>query len=293
MDGWSKLICHDRPVLSFAVDQESVYTISGNSVSRYARSNYSLVNALQLFSQDGFSRSLTVDGENLYCKDFCSLHVIDKHSMTAKHKLELGRDLTSDICAVTCDDSSVYATIRNGTLAVVDKGQAYAVSFYQVSASSMWDLVDAGGFLYAGNVEGQLLIISKDGFSVIKSVDLHRQNLRSVIIDEGRAITASQDKSVSVTELDTLKVVHSRRNVHKRMFDLGGIWDQKLLTVSYPCGEMKLWDSNSLRPMGTAGVPPALTGEVFIDGDLIYMTSRSIPGMVAAELPVLFQERAR
>ena len=159
----------------------------------------------QVFEKDGLSRALCVDGDYLYCKDFYMFYVIDRQSSETIRSLKLGDDLSSDICGITSDNKNIYACIRNGPLVVIPKGDMENVSYHQVSSSSIWEIV-ASDYLYARNVEGNLLVIDRNKFNVVRALDIHKQNLRSIYVDENVIISAAQDKSLVITDKKFLRV---------------------------------------------------------------------------------------
>lgn len=71
-----------------------------------------------------------------------------------------------------------------------------------------------------------------------------------------------------------------QKNVHKKMFDCVGLYDDMLVTVSYPCSEIALWDKDTLEKSSEIKIPLSLSGNAFIDGDKLYISSRNIYGLI-------------
>lgn len=274
----------NEPVLSFDMDKEIFYVLRSRSITKISKTAGNVIAATDFFKKKGLSRSLIVDDKFLYCKDFCTFYIIDKDSLNCIDAIELGEDLTSDICGITFDEDKIYACIRNGPIAVIDKNRKSKVKFYNVSESSIWDIQYYKELLYAGNVEGHLLVIDKKTFQVTHTIKSHKQNLKSIVINDEKIITASQDKSIVIRDLNTLETICSKKYTHKKMFGIVGVWGKYLITVSFPCGEMKFWDYETLTSVKIIDIPRALSGNVVIDGDMLYLSSRKIDGIMYMDL---------
>lgn len=280
----SLLLKSDNPVLSIVKEDDYLYALSGKKIMKINKHNGDILVSSDFFESEGLSRSLLVDDKYLYCKDFCTFYVIDKNSLTSIMQLQLGVDLSSDICGMTLDRDNVYACIRNGEIAVIDKNHEFEVTYHKVSDSSIWDISNYKGLLYAGNVEGNLLVLDKSTMKTIHNMKSHKQNLRSVFVDDDRIVTASQDKSIIVRNRETLEIQCVKKGAHKRMFLIAGVWNSCLLTISYPCGEIRFWFMNPLKLIKTVPVQSALTGETLIDGNIIYIVSRKTYGIAYGDL---------
>lgn len=279
----------DKLVLSFVLDKDFIYLLAENRIMKFDTSNLSLVSSYELFKKEGLSRSLMLDKQYLYCKDFGTFYFIGKNTLKPECKLQLGGDVSSDICGMTSDVNNVYVCIRNGAIAVIDKSQMKVIELRNISGSSIWDIVNINDFLYAGNVEGQLLVINKKTLENRIVVESHKQNLNNILIDRNHIITASQDKSVIIRDLNTMQIVDSLKNAHKKAFDLDGIWQDYLITVCFRCEEMKFWNMNGLTLVKTVFVPGSLNGSTAIDGNTMYMSARTINGIVSADLRTLLE----
>ena len=63
------------------------------------------------------------------------------------------------------------------------------------------------------------------------------------------------------------------------MFDCVRLYDDMLVTVSYLCSEIILWDMNTLKKRKEIKTPLSLSGNAYIEGDKLYITSRNIYGI--------------
>ena len=52
-----------------------------------------------------------------------------------------------------------------------------------------------------------------------------------------------------------------------------------LVTVSYPCSEFAFWDKNTLEKQKVINTPLKLSGRAYIEDELLYISSRNIPGI--------------
>ncbi len=64
-----ELFRSDRSVTSFDTDREHIYFLSGHAVLKVRKNENRVVNELDLFQEDGKSRSLIVDDSFIYYKD--------------------------------------------------------------------------------------------------------------------------------------------------------------------------------------------------------------------------------
>jgi hypothetical protein len=179
-----------------------------------------------------------------------------------------GKEFIKIESALGYDEANVYASIRNGGFAVIHKATG-EVKGYSISESSIWEMI-ISEYIYAGNVDGNLLVIDKPGIKVLKKKAVHKKNLKSLLLEDEIIYTASQDLSIVKINKDTLEIIDSHKHCHKKMFYYAGIWQDFLLTVSPPCGEMKIWNKQDLSLCKTIGRG---TWGSFIDGDILYEIS--------------------
>lgn len=90
---------------------------------------------------------------------------------------------------------------------------------------------------------------------------------------------ACQDKKLFKIDLPKFEIVELQKNVHKKMFDCVGLYDDMLVTVSYPCSEITLWNMNTLEKRKEIKTPLSLSGNAYIEEDKLYITSRNIYGI--------------
>jgi len=278
---FTQFIPADRPVLSYRIENDQLYLLSGREIAKHdLRSG--AVSRVGFFKQDGLSRKLFIDADYLYCRDFTMLYFFDKKTLSCCGEAKLGEDLTTDICRLESDDKRIYVSIRNGSLAVIDKASIATepqVEFHQVSSSSMWAMCSVGDRLYAGNVEGHLIVIDKQTCRVVQDIAAHRQNLKSLLVAGDRLFSASQDKSFAVRELPSLAAIAVRKAAHRKAFGLAGIWKSVLITTCFPCGEIRLWDLDTLEQMRTIRIAACNSGQLTIYQDWAILASRRINGL--------------
>lgn len=279
-----KIINLDNSVLSFVMDEFYCYCLSENIIYKYSLHEFKLIKKNEIFTKKGLSRALLIDNEFLYCRDFYSLYVLDKNTLQQLNLIQLGNDLSSDICGITSDDNYIYACIRNGDIAKISKQNLEKIQFLKLSNSSIWSIKVDNNYLYAGNVEGELLKIDKENMEITQKIKPHKQNLKSIIIDGNEIITASQDKTITIIDLDNFNVKSVYKKLHNKMFFLGGVWRKRLITSSFPCGEIKVWDKGDFSLINTIEMPKALSGRIIINNDTIYLSSRKINGIVSIDI---------
>jgi hypothetical protein len=224
-------------------DEQNLYILNNKILLSYDMDNETIINSKEVFHKNGKSRAFIIDGNSIYMKDFCMLYEYDKNTFIVQHKWKLGTDLSSDINALGSDKNNIYASIRNGTLAVINK-VSREISYHKVTNYSMWDIVVTPYYLYAGNVNGDFLIIEKNSFTVEDSIPLHKKNLKSLLLLNDTFFTASQDLSMKAVDINSLQLKLVAKKCHKKMFTIVGIYQNYIITTSPPCGETKIWNIN-------------------------------------------------
>jgi len=270
-------------VQSFAI-QENIYLLSDRRIQVFDGASHEKTGEIQLFEKEGSARSFIMDGDSIYCRDFVHLYVLERASLNLLATVQLGTDLSSDICGMTLDEGYVYLGIRNGAVARIEKGNWDNVQYYPLSASSIWTMECEGNRIYAGNVDGQLLVIDTGTMEVEKCVQAHRQNLKSLCLLDPIIVTASQDKSLALWDKDTLEPINVRKNAHKKAFAIVGAWNGHVLTVSFACGEIKVWDRPTLREKTVIPIAPCLSGQTLLHRAHLYLSSRAINGIDYADI---------
>jgi len=255
----------ENPILKFKKLGNILYIISGKEFVKVDCITGEVLQKAEPFFQNNKTRDFVIDKDAIYCRDFYRLYKIELETMEIIDRWELGSDLSSDVCALGYDETNIYVCIRNGGLSVIHKNSGEMKS-YKISESSIWDII-VGDYIYAGNVEGELLVIDKADIKILKKKAVHKKNLKSLLPVGDVIYTASQDLSVAKVDTETLVIKDHRKRCHKKMFYFAGTWRDFLLTVCPPCGEMKLWNSSDLslyKAMNRG------TWDSFVEGDFLY-----------------------
>lgn len=265
-------------VLGFCVTEHYIDCICGRMLLKLEKDSGKIVCQKEVFEKEGLARNLLADNGLLVLSDFCTLHVLRQSDYERIGKWQLGEDLTSDICGLAADEKTLYCSIRNGKMITVDR-TSFARKEFAISDSSMWDVCPYGKDLLCGTVDGRLLLLDKAILTIRKSLALGRQNIKSLCTDGEILYAAGQDKKLWKINLTEFAVEDVKRNVHKKMFQCVGVYDNMLLTVSYPCGEIAFWNQDTLEKIREISVPLKLSGCACIDGDKLYIASRNIEGI--------------
>ena len=277
------LIKFDGAVTGFSVRDNYIYCICRRTVYKAEKESGKIVLEKEIFEKDGLARILIADEKQVFISDFCTLYVLNEEDFEVVEKRKIGEDLSSDICGMAVDETRVYCSVRNGKIVTVEKG-SFAQNEYEVSDASMWSLKVYGDYLLCGTVSGQLAVIKRDTMSVVKRLNLSRQNVRSLYVDGTVLYAACQDKKLFKVGLADFEVIASVKNVHRKMFDCAGVYGGMLVTVSYPCGEVAFWDLETLEKRREFTAPLSLSGNAYIEGEKMLITSRSIDGVGIIDL---------
>jgi len=177
-------------VQSFAVGAR-VYVLTSNEVIACDPVSWEILARHTLFTVNGKSRALFLDEDCLVCKDYIRLFFLDQDTLCPIREYRLGQDNRSDICALAADEDYLFCSIRGGEIARISKANSEAEpEFFRVSETGIWAMVCHAGKLYAGNVDGQLLIIPTDTLQPEKPFQAHKSNLKSLLIHENLLFTA-------------------------------------------------------------------------------------------------------
>lgn len=232
----------------------------------------------KIFEKEGLARNMIADEDRIYISDFCTLYVLGREDYEIIGKWKIGEDLSSDICGITVDENRIYCSIRNGKIITVDKN-SFDKQEYVICDASMWSLMIFDHYLLCGTVDGQLLLLDRNTMLCEKKLNLGKQNIRSLYVNGTTLYAASQDKRLFKVDLLKFEIASCIKNVHKKMFDCVGLYDGRLVTISYPCSEIILWDMNTLEKREEIKTPLSLSGNAYIEGDKLYITSRNIYGI--------------
>lgn len=238
------LVKLENPVLRFTTSGEMLYIISGKEIIKVNSITGQIIHRETVFPKDNKTRDFVIDHDEIYCRDFYQLYKVDRKTLQIDKTWQFGSDLSSDICTLGLDEACVYVCIRNGDFAVIDK-MTGKVKIYPLSGSSIWEII-VSDCIYAGNVDGDLLVIDKSELKVLEQKAIHKKNLKSLLLVDDVIYTASQDLSISKVNQQTLEIIDNHKHCHKRMFYFAGNWEDYLLTVSPPCREMKFWRKSDL-----------------------------------------------
>lgn len=272
------LIKSEGAVTGFCVKEHCIDFLCKKTLYKIDKESKTVIYRKEIFEKEGAARNMIADENRIYISDFCTLYVLNGEDYEIIGKQKIGDDLSSDICGLTEDEGRIYCSVRNGRIVTVDKS-SFGRNEYVVSNSSMWSIKVYDNRLLCGTVDGQLLLLDKDTMSAEKRLILSKHNIRSLYPDGTILYAACQDKKLFEIDLSEFKVIKSQKNVHKKMFDCIGSYDDMLLTVSHPCGEIAFWNRNTLEKIREIQIPPGLSGCAYTEGDKLYISSRNINGI--------------
>lgn len=265
-------------VLSFGVIEQHVDCICGKKLLKIEKESGKVIYEKKVFEKEGLARILISDNNQIFISDFCTLYVLNHDKYELLGKWQIGVDLSSDICGMAVDENTIYCSIRNGKLVTVDRS-SFERKEYFISNSSMWSLKLYEKNLLCGTVDGQLLLVNRETMTIERNLNLGKQNIRSLYVDGKILYAASQDKKLYKINLLDYEIVDVIRNVHNKMFDCAGVYDDIVVTVSYPCSKVALWNKDTLKKIGEIQIPLKLSGCTCIDGKILYISSRNISGI--------------
>lgn len=268
----------ESAVTGFCVQNRYIYCICQKAVYKIDKESGTIVYSKEIFEKDGSARILIADENRIFISDFCTLYILNEEDFEVIGKWKIGEDLSSDICGMAADEKTIYCSVRNGKIVTVDK-HSFGKNEYTVSNASMWSLKIHDNYLLCGTVDGQLLALCRDTMSINKKLILSKQNVRSLYVDGTILYAACQDKKLFKIDPTNFELIGTAKNAHKKMFDCAGTYGDMLVTVSYPCGEIALWDKNTLEKRKEIKTPLSLSGNAYIEGNKLYITSRNINGV--------------
>ena len=239
------------------------------------KSSGDIVCKKEIFEKDGLSRNLIADDEQIFIYDFCTLYAFRRSDFELLGKWQLGSDLSSDICGIVIDNDTVYCSIRNGRIITINR-QSYQTKEFYIGESSMWSIGIYDKYLICGTVDGKLLLMDKKSFYVEKELVLSKKNVGSLYFSGETLYAASHDGKLFKIDMRDFEVESLTKNAHRKMFNCAGIYKDKLITVSYPCSELALWDKNTLQKLKVIAIPLKLSGRAYIERELLYISSRNI-----------------
>lgn len=272
------LIKSEGAVLGFCMQKYYIDFLCKKTLYKIDKKSKEIVCKKELFEKEGSARIMAADENRIYISDFCTLYALGREDYEIIGKWKIGEDLSSDICGMTVDEKRIYCSIRNGRIITIDKS-SFAKHEYVISDASMWSLKIFEHYLLCGTVNGQLLLLDRDTMLSEKKLILSKQNIRSLYVNGTTLYAACQDKKLFKIDLPKFEIVKLQKNVHEKMFDCVGLYDDMLVSVSYPCSEITLWDMNTLEKIKEIETPLSLSGKAYIEGNKLYITSRNIYGI--------------
>ncbi|MCI8307709.1 MAG: hypothetical protein HFH14_06630 [Lachnospiraceae bacterium] len=265
-------------VTGFNVTGNCIDCICGKNLVKIDKYSGQIVLQKPVFEKEGLSRKLIADNEHIFIYDFCTLYILNQKDYELIGKWQLGNDLSSDICGMAVDKDTVYCSIRNGKIITLDR-QSYLAKEFIISESSMWSIKTYDSYLVTGTVDGKVLLLDKSTFSIDKTLVLGKKNIGSLYIDGETLYAASHDGKLFKISMRDFEIEYFIKNVHKKMFDCAGIYDDRLITVSYPCSEIAFWKKDTLEKVKVMNIPLKLSGRTHIENNYMYISSRNILGI--------------
>lgn len=265
-------------VTGFNVTEHCIDCMCGKNLVKIDKCSQEIICQKPAFEKEGLARKLTADDEQIFIYDFCTLYVFRQKDYELIGKWKLGNDLSSDICGIAVDSNTIYCSIRNGKIITVNR-QSYLVEEFIVSESSMWSIKTYGSYLVSGTVDGKVLLLDKLAISIERELVLGKKNIGSLYFDGETLYAASHDGKLFKISMRNFEVESSMKNVHKKMFDCAGIYEDMLVTVSYPCSEIAFWNKETLEKIKVISIPLKLSGCTHIENNFMYISSRNISGI--------------
>ncbi|MCI9324562.1 MAG: hypothetical protein HFH81_15130 [Lachnospiraceae bacterium] len=265
-------------VTGFHVEEHYIDCMCGKNLVKIDKYSKEIVCHKPFFEKEGLSRKLTADDEQIFVYDFCTLYVLGQKNYELIGKWQLGNDLSSDICGMAVDSNTIYCSIRNGKIITIDR-RSYLVQEFIVSDSSMWSIKAYDSYLVCGTVDGKVLLLDKSALSIEKELVLGKKNIGSLYMDGETLYAASHDGKLFKIKMKNFEIESSMKNVHKKMFDCAGIYEDMLITISHPCSEIAFWNRNTLEKIKIIDMPLKLSGQTHIENNFMYISSRNISGI--------------
>lgn len=265
-------------VTGFHVTEQCIDCICGKNLVKIDKYSGEIICQKAVFEKEGLSRKLTADEEQIFVYDFCTLYILRQKDYELIGKWQLGNDLSSDICGMAVDRDTVYCSIRNGKMITLDR-QSHLIKEFIISESSMWSIKTYDSCLVCGTVDGKLLLLDKAALSVKRELVLGKKNIGSLCIDGETIYAAGHDGKLFKISMRNFEIETLMKNAHKKMFDCAGIYEDMLVTVSYPCSEIALWNKDTLETIKVINTPLKLSGRTHIENNYMYISSRNILGI--------------
>jgi len=273
-----RIVDLDGAVTGFELTGPWIYCICGKELLKLEKQTGNIICRKGAFEKEGFSRNLIADDGQVFIYDFCTACVFSQEDFKLLGRWRLGDDLSSDVCGMAVDRDTAYYSIRNGKIITLDR-KSYSIKEFHVSDSSMWSIKIYGRYLVCGTVDGNLLLLDKTTLSIERTLALGRKNIGSLYICGGDLYAASHAGKLFKIRMKDFTIVSLARNAHKKMFHCVGLYENMLMTVSYPCSEIAFWDKDTLEKIKVIQVPLSLSGRAYIEDGYLYLSSRNILGI--------------
>lgn len=282
-DSMEHFIELDAVVTGFHVTEQDIDCMCGKNLIKVDKSSGNIICQKTVFEKEGLSRKLIADEEQIFIYDFCTLYILNQKDFELIGKWQLGDDLSSDICGIAVDDNTVYCSIRNGKIITLDR-RSYQIREFAVSENSMWSIKTYNSYLVCGTVDGKVLLLDRAALSVEKELVIGKKNIGSLYLDGDTLYAASHDGKLFKIAMKSFAVEAFAKNVHKKMFDCAGIYQDRLITISFPCSEIAFWHKDTLEEIKRIHKPLKLSGRTHIEDDYMYVSSRNILGIDRVDL---------
>ena len=273
----------DNIVTGFNISEHCIDCMCGKNLVKIDKYSRKILFQKPVFVKEGFSRKLIANDEQIFIYDFCTLYIFSQKNYELIGKWQLGNNLSSDICGMAVDRNTIYCSIRNGKIITIDR-QSYLVNEFIVSEHSMWSIKTYDSYLVNGTTDGKVLLLDKSVISIEKELILGKKNIGSLYIDGETLYAAGHDGKLFKINMRNFEIESSMKNVHKKMFHCAGIYEDMLVTVSYPCSEIALWNKDTLEKIKVINIPLKLSGQTHIEKNFMYICSRNIGGIDKIQL---------
>jgi len=264
--------------LNMAADGQCLYIRCKREMLRVDLAEMRVAARTTVFKKDGKARGVSVCEKFIILTDFCDLHVLRKNDLQVEGVYRLGADASSDLGGVRFDARKAYIGVRNGKMAVMDI-ETHVVAMHEIAGASFWDHCVVGSRIFAGTVKGELIEIDAGDMRVARKTELHKKNIYSVLLCEGKIYTVSQDATLKIVDAASFETVHTAKKAVRGMARILGTYENDL--VVFDSGQISLWDAASLQkrarfefPAGAYGKGAALHGDRLYGSDFqnVYVT---------------------
>ena len=143
----------------------------------------------------------------------------------------------------------------------------------------MWSIKTYDNYIICGTVDGELLLLDKTTFFIDIRLVLGKKNIGSLYVDGETIYAASHDGKLFKIIKKSFEIESLTKNAHKKIFHCAGIYEDMLVTVSFPCSEITLWNKDTLERTREINTPLKLSGCTHIENDSMYICSRNILGI--------------